>query len=162
MSFAKNYAGLVKVIAKLLNQTGLKGRKFRTADLAAALKLIADADQEVPVGEQLINGAFKFDDDRSVVPLHLLIVSLDSNDRAVLYVEKKRDRGAGGKGKGGRRYTTIGVFSNMTRAEQVTTISPIGKWSPHHLLITSLNTWLADEAARRQKKKSKKGNKKAA
>ena len=50
----------------------------------------------------------------------------------------------------------------MTRAEQVTTISPIGKWSPHHLLITSLNTWLADEAARRQKKNSKKGNKKAA
>ena len=105
MSFAKNYAGLVKVIAKLLNQTGLKGRKFRTADLAAALKLIADADQEVPVDGKLINGAFKLDDKRSVVPLHLLIVSLDSNDRVVLYVEKKRDREVGGRGKGERRYT---------------------------------------------------------
>ena len=76
MSFAKNYAGLVKVIAKFLHQSGLKDRKIRTADLAAALPLVADADQEVPVGEQLINGAFKFDDDRSVVPLYLLIVHL--------------------------------------------------------------------------------------
>ena len=69
MSFAKNYAGLVKVIAKLLNQTGLKGRKFRTADLAAALKLIADAVQEVPVDGKLINGAFKFEGSRVVMPL---------------------------------------------------------------------------------------------
>ena len=50
MSFAKNYAGLVKVIAKFLNQSGLKDRKIRMADLAAASTLVADADQEVPVG----------------------------------------------------------------------------------------------------------------
>ena len=160
--FAKNYAGLVTVLAKFLNQTGLKDKKFRTEDLAVALKLVTNTDHEVLVDENLINGAFKFDDDRSVVPLHLLIVSLGSNDRAVLYVEKKRDRGTDGKGKGGRRYTTIGVFGNVERAAQVTAISTIGKWSPHHLLITSLNTWLADEAARRQKKRSKKSKNKTA
>ena len=101
MSFAKKYAGLVTVLAKFLNQTGLKGRKFRTADLAAALKLIADADQEVPVDGKLINGAFKLGNERAVVPLHLLIDSLDSNDRAVLYVERSRDRGPDGKGRRG-------------------------------------------------------------
>ena len=130
MSFFAKYAGLVTVLSKFLNQSGLKDKKFKTADLAAALKLVAGDDQELPVDENLINGAFKFDDDRSVVPLHLLIVSLGSNDRAVLYVEKKRDRGTDGKGKGGRRYTTIGVFSSVEKAEQVTAISPIGKWSP--------------------------------
>ena len=140
MSFAKNYAGLVTVLVKFLNQTGLKDRKFRTADLALVLKLVAEADHNglgISVDEQLISGAFKFEYDRSVLPIHLLIDSLDSNDRAVLYVEKKRDKGVGGKGKGGKRYTTIGVFSNVTRAEQVTDISPIGKWSPHHSLVTS-------------------------
>ena len=101
MSFAKNYAGLVKVIAKFLNQTGLKDRKIRTADLAAALTLVADADQEFPVDGKLINGAFKLGDKRAVVPLHLLIDSLDSNDRAVLYVERSRDRGPDGKGRRG-------------------------------------------------------------
>ena len=63
MSFFAKYAGLVTVLAKFLNQTGLKDKKFRTADLAVALKLVAGDDQELPVDENLINGAFKFDDD---------------------------------------------------------------------------------------------------
>ena len=66
------------------------------------------------------------------------------------------------EGKVGKRSVTIGVFSSVEKAEQVTAISPIGKWSPHHILVTSLNTWLADEAARRQKKRSKKSKSKTA
>ena len=97
MSFFAKYAGLVTVLSKFLNQSGLKDKKFKTADLAVALNLTANDDQEILVDENLINGAFKFDDDRSVVPLHLLFDSLNSNDRAVLYVEKVRDRGADGR-----------------------------------------------------------------
>ena len=114
--FAKNYAGLVKVISKFL-QSGLKDKKIRTADLAAALTLVAGDDQELPVDEKLINGAFKFEDNRSVVPLHLLFDSLNSNDRAVLYVEKVRDRGADGRGRGGKTSVTIGVFSSVEKRQ---------------------------------------------
>ena len=39
-----------------------------------ALTLVVEADQEVSVDRKLINGAFKFDDDRSVVLLQLFIV----------------------------------------------------------------------------------------
>ena len=156
--FAKNYAGLVKVISKFL-QSGLKDKKIRTVDLAAALTLVVGDAQELPVDGKLINGAFKFEDNRSVVPLHLLFDSLNSNDRAVLCVEKVRDRGADGRGKGGKTSVTIGVFSSVEKAEQVTAISPIGKWSPHRLLIISLNTWLAEEVARRREKKNKNSKK---
>ena len=62
MSFAKKYAGLITVLAKFLNQSGLKDRKIRTTDLAAALTLVAEADQEVSIDGKLINGAFKFED----------------------------------------------------------------------------------------------------
>ena len=66
MSFARNYAGLVTILAKFLNQTGLKDRKFRTADLALVLKLVAEADHNglgISVDKQLISGAFKFEYD---------------------------------------------------------------------------------------------------
>ena len=82
----------------------MRGKRFRTADLAVALKLVVKAEEYgLEVNEKLINGAFKFEDNQSVVPLHLFINSLDSNDEAVLYVEKKHDRGTDGKEKGGKR-----------------------------------------------------------
>ena len=139
MSITKNYFGLVMVLSKFLNQTCLRGRKFRTADLAVALKLVVKAEEYgLEVNKKLINGAFKFDNNQSAVPLYLFINSLDSNDEAVLYVKKKRDRGTDGKGKGRKTCTTIGVFSNVIRAVQVTDISQIGKWNPHRTLVTSL------------------------
>ena len=51
-----------------------------------ALKLVVKAEEYgLEVNKKLINGAFKFEDNQSVVPLYLFINSLDSNDEAVLY-----------------------------------------------------------------------------
>ena len=70
MSITKNYFGLVTVLSKFLNQTCLRGKRFRTADLAVALKLVVKAEEYgLEVDEKLINGAFKFEDNQSVVPL---------------------------------------------------------------------------------------------
>ena len=45
MSITKNYFGLVTVLSKFLNQTCLRGKRFRTADLAVALKLVVKAEE---------------------------------------------------------------------------------------------------------------------
>ena len=90
MSITKNYFGLVTVLSKFLNQTCLRGKRFRTADLAVALKLVVKAEEYgLEINEKLINGAFKFEDNKSVVPLHLFINSLDSNDEAVLSTSRR-------------------------------------------------------------------------
>ena len=67
MSITKNHGGLVKVIAKLLGRTGLREKKFRTADLGVVINLISQAEYNngitIPVGKKLINGWFKFKED---------------------------------------------------------------------------------------------------
>ena len=83
MSITKNHVGLVKVIAKLLNKTGLRDKKFRTADLGVVINLVSQADFNdgitISVDEKLINGSFKFDEAiedggrRSVLPLAVVV-----------------------------------------------------------------------------------------
>ena len=61
-----------------------EGQEIQNRRPGCALKLVVKAEEYgLEIDEKLINGAFKFEDNQSVMPLYLLINSLDSNDEAV-------------------------------------------------------------------------------
>ena len=136
MPITKRHGVLIKVIAKFLDKTGFKDKRFRTEDLGLVFNLISQAQYNVgitiAVDGKLINDSFKLDEAianggyRSVLPLADLLDSYDKNDKTVLLVEKTREKGE--DGSYGSRITTIGVFRTVRIAEQVTEVTPILKW----------------------------------
>ena len=66
MPIIKRHGALVKVIAKLLDKTAFKDKRFRTEDLGVVFNLISHAWYNdgitIAVDGQLINGLFKLDE----------------------------------------------------------------------------------------------------
>ena len=102
MPIIKRHGALVKVIAKLLDKTGFKDKRFRTKDLGVVFNLILQARYNdgitIAVDGQLINGLFKLDEAIAnegiwtVILLVDLLDSYDENDKTVLLVEKTREK----------------------------------------------------------------------
>ena len=66
MSIIKRHGALVKVIAKLLDKTGFKDKRFRTEDLGVVFNLISQARYNdgitIAVDGKLIKDLFKLDE----------------------------------------------------------------------------------------------------
>ena len=66
MPITKRHGVLVKVIAKFLDKTGFKDKRFRTEDLGLVFNLISQAQYNVgitiAVDGKLINDSFKLDE----------------------------------------------------------------------------------------------------
>ena len=154
MPIVKRHGALVKVIAKFLNKTGFKDKRFRTEDLGVVFNLISQARYNdgitIEVDGQLINSSFKLDEAianggyQSVLPLADLLDSYDKNNKTVLLVEKTREMRE--DGRYANRITTIGVFRTVRIAEQVSEVTPILKWDVHHTVVKSLVDWLEGES----------------
>ena len=99
MPIIKRHGALVKVIAKLLDKTCFKDKRFRTEDLGVVFNLILQARYNngitIAVDGQLINGSFKLDEaignvgSRSVIQLADLLDSYDENNQTVIRVFRR-------------------------------------------------------------------------
>ena len=149
MPITKRHGVLVKVIAKFLDKTGFKDKRFRTEDLGLVFNLISQAQYNVgitiAVDGKLINDSFKLDEAianggyQSVLPLADLLDSYDENNKTFLLVEKAREKRE--DGSYGGMITTIGVFCTVRITEQVTEVTPILKWDVHRTVVKSLVDW---------------------